>query len=181
MDVIYLWRFRKDASSLFERLLGPHLKIIYKFAYRFTGQRQDAEDLVQDLLLKLYPHREEMQKIDMLAPWLIRILYRLFIDAIRRQKRFSIHLMKDDHAIYDNCASSLTGPPEVANAVLNLEAIDAALQRLSEVHRMTILLHDVEGYSFHEINRLTGIAVGTIKSRHSPARKKLCEIIGFRE
>ena len=181
MDVIYFWPLGKDASALFEKLFGPHLKSIYRLAYRVTGQREDAEDLVQDLLLKLYPHLEEIQKIDRLAPWLVRILYRLFIDKKRRQKRSSLYLKKDDRVICDNCACSLTAPPEVANAMLILEAINTALQKLSEDHRMTILLHDVEGYSFQEINQITGIAVGTIKSRHSRARKQLREIIYCRE
>ena len=60
--------FRSGPHNQFEQLVEPHLERLYKYAYRLTGQRDEAEDLVQDLLVKLYPRLEEMKQIDKLGP-----------------------------------------------------------------------------------------------------------------
>jgi len=181
MGMINLWPFSKDSHAQFEELVSPHMNNLYKLAYRLTGQRDNAEDLVQDLLLKVYPRLEEMQGIEKLAAWLSRVLYRLFIDQYRRQQRSPIHLMSDENVIYNTHASNMAGPSDVANAELTQELINAALAQLSVDRRILIMLHDVEGHSLQEINEITGIPVGTIKSRLSRARNKLRKIIQTRE
>ena len=181
MGIINIWPFRKDSHARFEALVSPHMNNLYKLAYRLTGQRDYAEDLVQDLLLKVYPRLKEMQGIEKLAAWLSRVLYRMFIDQYRRQQRSPIHLMSDEDVIYDTHASNMAGPSEVANAALTQELINNALEQLSEDRRILIMLHDVEEYSLQEINEMTDITVGTIKSRLSRARNKLRKIIQNRE
>ena len=181
MGIINIWPFRKDSHDQFEKLVSPHFNNLYKLAYRLTGQRDNAEDLVQDLLLKIYPRLEEMQGIEKLAAWLSRVLYRLFIDQYRRQQRSPITLMNDEDVIYDTHASNMAGPSDVANSELTQELINSALEQLHEDRRILIMLHDVEGYNLQEINDMTGIPVGTIKSRLSRARNKLRKIIQTRE
>jgi RNA polymerase sigma-70 factor (ECF subfamily) len=181
MGIKNIWPFRKNTHARFETLVSPHMNNLYKLAYRLTGQRDYAEDLVQDLLLKVYPRLEEMQGIEKLAAWLSRVLYRLFIDQYRRQKRSPIHLMSDEAVIYDTHASNMAGPSEVANTALTQKLINTALEQLSVDRRALIMLHDVEDYSLQEINEMTGIPIGTIKSRLSRARNKLREIIQIRE
>ena len=181
MGIINLWPFRKDSHAQFEELVSPHMNNLYKLAYRLTGQRDNAEDLVQDLLLKIYPRRQEMQGIAKLAAWLSRVLYRLFIDQYRKQQRSPINLMSDENVIYNTHASDMAGPSDVATAELTQDLINTALAQLSEDRRVLIMLHDVEGYNLQEINDMTGIPVGTIKSRLSRARNKLRKIIQTRE
>jgi len=176
-----VWPFRKDSHTQFEQLVRPHLKRLYSLAYRYTGQRDDAEDLVQDLLLKLYPRLEEMQQIDKLAPWLARVLYRQFIDQYRRKQRSPINYMDDEEAIYETQASDVAEPAEVVNSELTQDMLNNALNQLNEDQRTLIMLHDVEGYSLQEINKITDVPVGTLKSRHSRARSKLREIIRIME
>ena len=62
--------------------MQPHLEAMYRFAYRLAGQQQDAEDLVQDVVLKLYPRLSELESVEQLRPWLNRVLYRHFIDCL---------------------------------------------------------------------------------------------------
>ena len=181
MGIINIWPFRKDSHAQFEKLVSPHFNNLYKLAYRLTGQRDNAEDLVQDLLLKIYPRLEEIQGIDKLAAWLSRVLYRLFIDQYRQQQRSPINFMSDENVIYDTHASNIAGPSDVASAELIQELINSALEQLNEDRRILIMLHDVEGYNLQEINDMTGIPVGTIKSRLSRARNKLRKIIQTRE
>ncbi len=172
-----LWPFRKDPHVQFEALLSPHLDKLYRLAYRLSGQRDTAEDLVQELLLKVYPRLDEMQQIEQLAPWLSKILYRQFIDQYRRQKRSPLDYTDDDKTLYDSSASNALDPAEVSNNDLIATLLDQALNRLNEDQRSLVMLHDAEGYTLQEISELLEIPVGTIKSRLSRARSQLREIL----
>ena len=177
MGIGNVWPFNKDPHAQFEALVRPHLKHLYHLAYRFTGQRDDAEDLVQDLLLKLFPRLEEMQAIEKLGPWLSRILYRQFVDLHRKQQRSPIHLIDNEEAVYETHASDMAGPSDTVNAELTQNILNQALEHLTDDQRALVMLHDVEGYSLQEINQIMDIPVGTIKSRLSRSRAKLREIL----
>ncbi|MCK4710596.1 MAG: RNA polymerase sigma factor [Gammaproteobacteria bacterium] len=181
MGITNLWPFKQDSHSQFESLIRPHLKQLYNLAFRYTGKRDDAEDLVQDLLLKLFPRLDEMKAIEKLSPWLRRILYRQFIDQLRRQQRSPIDFMDEDNSEFEIHASHTVEPSEVANTELTRELINMALNKLQENRRRLVLLHDVEGYSLQEISEMIDIPVGTIKSRLSRARSNLREIINKME
>jgi len=176
-----LLSLKRDPHTQFETLIRPHLKKLYNLAYRLTGQRDDAEDLVQDLLLKVFPRLEEMQSIEKLSPWLSRILYRQFIDSVRRKKRSPVQYIDNEEAVYETHASESAGPQDVVNAELTQDYLIEALNKLNEDQRVLIMLHDVEGYNLQEINEMTEMPVGTIKSRLSRARKKLREIVHIME
>lgn len=172
-----LWPFRKDPHVQFEALLSPHLDKLYRLAYRLSGQRDTAEDLVQELLLKVYPRLEEMQQIEQLTPWLSKILYRQFIDQYRRQKRSLLDYTDDEKTLYDSSDSNALDPLEVSNNSLIATLLEQALNRLNEDQRSLVILHDAEGYTLQEISELLEIPVGTIKSRLSRARSRLREIL----
>ena len=137
--------------------------------------------LIQDLLLKLYPRLEEMKGIEKLGAWMARILYRMYIDRIRRDKRSPIQLIENEEAVYETYESTQPGPLEEVDSSLTLTIINEALHRLSDDHRLLIILHDVEGHNLQEIHEITGLPLGTIKSRISRARSKLREIISKKE
>lgn len=176
-----MWPFNKDSHTQFEHLLKPHLNRLYQLAYRYLGDRDDAEDLVQDLLLKLYPRLEEMQQIEKLGPWLSRVLYRLFIDQYRRDIRSPIDFTDEEDSIYRIHASHDPLPEDIVNNMSTHELLTTALDELKEEYRVLILLHDVEGYNLQEIEEMTGITIGTLKSRLSRSRKKLRKIINAME
>lgn len=181
MGILNFRLFRNDTHYQFEQLVSPHLNKLYKLAFRLTVNRDDAEDLVQDLLIKVYPRLEEMQKIEKLPAWLSRILYRLFIDKVRRDKRSPIELIGDNEAIYETRSSEGNDPSDIVNAEFNQKMLIAILQKLKEEQRILIMLHDVEGYSLQEIHEITGIEIGTIKSRLSRSRKKMREMLKKRD
>lgn len=172
-----LWPFRKDPHAQFEALLSPHLDKLYRLAYRLSGQRDTAEDLVQELLLKVYPRLDEMQQIEQLAPWLSKVLYRQFIDQYRRQKRSPLDYTDEEQTLYDNAASNNPGPAEASNNSLAATLLSQALHKLNEDQRNLVMLHDVEGYTLQEISELQEIPVGTLKSRLSRARSRLREML----
>jgi RNA polymerase sigma-70 factor (ECF subfamily) len=173
MGIKNVWPFRRDSHDQFERLLQPHLKQLYRLAYRFTGQRDDAEDLVQDLLLKLYPRMEEIESLDKPGPWLARVLYRQYIDRVRRQQRSPVLAMDDEEAVYETHASQEAQPAQVVETQIHNQMLQQALAQLNEDQRIAVMLHDVEGYSLQEIEQILDVSQGTLKSRLSRARAKL--------
>ena len=177
MGLSNYWPFKQDIHAQFEQLMRPQLRPLYNLAFRYSGNKEDAEDLVQDLVVKLFPRLQEMQKIDKLSPWLSKILYRQFVDNFRRHQRSPIDFMDEEQTVYETHASNAMGPEEVVNTELTRELINVALAKLSENYRLLILLHDVEGYSIAEISGITDMPEGTIKSGLSRARVKLRKFV----
>jgi len=178
MSIIEFWNARKDPHQQFELLLRPHLKPMYRLAYRLTGKPEDAEDLVQDVLLKLFPRLDEMKTIEKLSPWLSRVLYRQFVDKYRQQQRQALNLADEDieeEQLAD--PETILGPEGMANSDITLDLISQAMAKLNEDQRQLILLHDVEGYSLPELQDMLDVPLGTLKSRLSRARGQLRESI----
>lgn len=177
MAIIKLRSLWQSEHEQFEELLQPHLQQLYKLAYRFTGQRADAEDLVQDVVLKLYPRLQEMQKIEQLGPWLARVLYRHFIDRVRSKQRSPLYLVDKDESVLDEHKDEMPDPAENVEAVLLQNRLQGALNQLNEDQRALMILHDVEGYTLNEIHNMLDVSVGTLKSRLHRARSRLRELL----
>lgn len=157
--------------------MRPHLKYLYRLAYRLTGQQHAAEDLVQEVMLKLFPRLEEIEKIEKLSPWLSKVLYRVFIDQLRKDKRSPVDLIGDDESIYETQPGKEQQPAEVTESEILQKKIQYAVTHLNEDQRILIMLHDVEGYSLLEIQQIQDVPLGTLKSRLNRARTKLREIL----
>ncbi len=173
--------FRPSRSKRFERLVQPHLQGMYRFAFRLAGQQQDAEDLVQDVVVKLYPRLEELEAVDQLRPWLNRVLYRHFIDQVRRKGRQSDRPISEvadpeQQAGYLDAFASDT--PEMGEQ-LDLARLGPQLARvlesLSPDQRTLIMLHDVDGWRQEDIAEVLDVPIGTIKSRLHRCRAALRE------
>lgn len=166
-------------QALFERLLGPHLDRLYGLAWRLAGNRTDAEDLFQDLLVKAYTKLDTLAGIEEPAPWLSRVMYNLFIDRQRQIKRRRLRTVEEGALPGDGLAQFAGSDDPVADRqrLERLERLDTALRQLSDEHRLVVLLHDTDGYKIGEIQALTGLPTGTIKSRLHRARARLREIL----
>jgi RNA polymerase sigma-70 factor (ECF subfamily) len=169
---------RDDGSDRFDALLEPHLARLYRLAYRLSGDVADAEDLVQEVLIKAYGRRDELTSIDALGPWLGRVLYNRFIDEARGHRRKRLRTVSLDTGTQaPEPASSAPEPDEAADAQLDIKRLQAALAALSLDHRTVLLMHDSEGYKLEEIQRITSIPVGTLKSRLHRARARLRDLL----
>lgn len=175
--------FNNDqVETHFEKLLRPQLTWLYRISYRFTGNKADAEDLVQDLLVKLYPRRDELDSVENLRPWLVRVLYRLFLDNERRQKRSPLRLLKrrpkdDAEDPLEQISGSGPDPEQYTGGRILSERIERALNMLCRDHRAIITLHDMEGYRLSELETLLEVPMGTLKSRLHRGRATLRKIL----
>ena len=157
----------------FAELIGPHLPQLYRLAYRLTRTVADAEDLLQDVLVTLYERRGELDSIDSLSIWASRVLYNRFVDQARRYAR---RRMESLTARAD--LEPATGPGANADDVLDIRRVQTAIEQLSREHREVLLLHDAEDYKLIEIQQITGVPVGTLKSRLHRARARLRGLLG---
>ena len=177
MRNILPFRVRRETLPDFETLVHPHLDHLYRLAYRFCGHRQDAEDLVQDLLVKLYPRHAEITKVEKLRPWLVTILYRMFIDGTRRKARSRLELIDDETKFYESIASTDERPEQSLAREQRMVQIQAAFERLSDNHRTLLTLHDIEGYRLAELEEMLAVPLGTLKSRIHRARARMRELL----
>lgn len=176
---------RRRTQTDFERLVRPHLDHLYKLAYRFTGTADRAEDLLQELLVKLYSRRNELAKVQLLRPWMVRVMYRLFIDQTRRESRAPYIALADsdfaggeeDGDPYADVADPTPGPDIEFELNLDRERLMRAWQELSPEHRAVLALHEVEGHTLEELETLLDINRGTAKSRLHRARARLARLL----
>lgn len=155
----------------FERTIAPHMDALERMALRLTGNQSDADDLVQDVLTNLYARRHSIEEVDDLQPWLLRVLYRRFVERSRRESPQRDATKETERA--EETESEGETPDAVFERMLTAERIQRALDRLSDSHRHLILMHDVEGYSLPEIATIMDVPEGTLKSRLHRARGNL--------
>lgn len=175
--IINMFRGRSGKKDLFHALLRPHIDVLYRMAYRWTQSQADAEDLVQDILVRLAHRVDEMQQIDSLRPWLIKILYRRFIDLYRRHQNSPVeheheHWQPDEAEL----GSRIEQAADNRNDIRQLEMQQTLLVAMAELEsgqRDVVLLHDMEGYTALEVANILEISVGTVKSRLHRSREKL--------
>lgn len=180
---ISLFSRAKGNGPSFEELLAPHVEPLYRLAFRFCGSQHEAEELVQDLLVKLYPKYKELMQIEKLRPWLARALRNHFIDQLRQQQRSPI-----EYGIDPNNEHNLEEVPEsqvchdsdpyrqLARTQLQGQIL-AAMESLNEEQKSLIMMHDMESYTLAEIAEILDTPIGTLKSRLHRSRARLREIL----
>jgi RNA polymerase sigma factor (sigma-70 family) len=179
-------RSASAAAKEFDRLIRPHVRALYRSAYRWTGNIERAEDLVQELLVRLFPKLDELRTIDQVRPWTLRVMYRIFVDQVRRERsspvEFGHHPSSDEE---DNEDSPFVDPQgDTATTVerqLTQERILSVWGNLPEEHRVVLSMHDIEGYSLVDISQITDTPLGTLKSRLHRGRAKLRDLLGTSE
>jgi len=174
--------FTRTNASEFELLVMPHLPGLYRLAYRFTGKREDAEDLVQDLLVKVYPRRHELDGGGQVRAWLAKVLYRMFVDQWRGRQVTPVYLVHDVESgaegdPLDKVAAEQDSLDHSVFCTQRQRYLLAALERLSEDHRAILILHDVEGYCLSELEPILELPLGTLKSRLHRARANLRAVL----
>ncbi|MEH0108140.1 RNA polymerase sigma factor SigE [Tersicoccus sp. MR15.9] len=159
-------------------LVREHSPRVYRLAYRLTGNRQDAEDLVQETFIRVFRSLATFQP-GSLTGWMHRITTNLFLDSARRRSRTRTETLGDDGA--DRLPSSEPGPERSFEfSHLDLD-VQAALDQLSPSFRAAVVLSDLEGYSYDEVADALGLKLGTVRSRIHRGRAKLRVALAHRD
>lgn len=175
-----MWYKNKKENIEFKALINPYMTHINQLAFRFTGNKHDAEDLIQDVLLKIYPDYHLLQKQNGLKSWLSRVLYNAYIDQWRKNKNNPIctisnlnHFDQDDERFFNENICNNLCPEELTNLSQQQQMLTRLLFELKNEHRIVIIMHDVEGNTLPELSVILGVPLGTLKSRLHRARLKL--------
>jgi len=171
-DEVLVDRARAGEPAAQEELFRRHSGIAYRVAYRLLGHEQDAQDAVQDGLMKALRHLEDFDGRSGFRTWLLRIVTNAALDSGRKRKRRPTMRIDDaetggtEHAIHEDPALGLhRGDLK--------RALNAALDRLTPTLRMTFVLFAEGEMSYKDIAALQEIPVGTVMSRLHQARQKL--------
>lgn len=163
----------------FETLLRPHFDALYAAACRITLSPADAEDLVQDVVLKAFEKLDELETIEFPRAWLMKVMYNKFIDQLRSSKRSPVDQAATgiDSEEPDDHERSDWLPEEMLEREIRITRILMAMKRLDKESATLVALRDIEGLSIAELEQMTGSPSGTIKSKLHRGRARLGRIL----
>ena len=166
-------------NNIFEDEFMPHLKSIYNFAFRLTGEEEDAKDLVQDTYLKAYRFIHSFQKGTNAKAWLFKILKNSFINEYRKKSKIPTQIDYQELENYYNSKSvdkkiTIDLRSEMVQNKIGDE-VTHAINALPVNFRMVIILHDLEGFTYEEMAKILDIPIGTVRSRLHRTRNILKE------
>ena len=175
---------RSGNQLAFRQLVEKYQRKIYAMALSVTRDPDDARDVVQDAFVKAYRNLASFQGQSAFYTWLYRIAMNLCIDRTRHSKRaskleFDEAVERDDEAGDSGISPQRLGfDPARALADREIrERVNAALEKLSPIHRSVLVLREVEGLAYKEIAEVMECSEGTVMSRLFHARKKMQEML----
>lgn len=184
-DAGLIARCQKADIAAFNEIVARYKGKIYNYLYRMTGSADDAEDLTQEVFVRMYTNIGSFRAEASLSTWLFRIAGNLSVDAFRRGKKERGLVQSLDAPATNEDGEELAATRDVADWSREPTALFArkelsgeiqkALQKLPPKLRSAVVLHDIEGLAYEEIAQSERIPLGTVKSRIFNARVALRE------
>ncbi len=165
------------AAPAWEDVVREHGDRVYRLAYRLTGNRHDAEDLTQEVFVRVFRSLSQYTP-GTFEGWLHRITTNLFLDGVRRKARIRFDALPDDAG--ERLAGREPGPAQAYDDATYDADVQAALDRLPAEFRAAVVLCDIEGLSYEEIADVLGVKLGTVRSRIHRGRAQLREALAHR-
>jgi len=164
---------RREVSSSLREQLVAEIGSLRAFAVSLCGDKERADDLVQETLFKAWNHLDSFKEGTNLKAWLFTILRNTYFSERRKQRRE----VEDADGAY--AARLATQPAQHGH--MEMQDFRAALSQLPDDQREALVLVGAAGFSYEEAAEISGCAVGTIKSRVNRARNRLADALGFEE
>lgn len=171
-DEELLERHRAGDRRAFDELVRRHEDRIFALALKMTGQRADALDATQEAFVAAFKRAASFRGDAAFGTWLYRIAINACTDLLRRRARSPV---AGEHEPAEQPRPDRPGLDELVGLRLELEQ---ALAALSPEYREAVCLFDLGGVPYEEIARITGVSLGTVKSRISRGRRRLAELLG---
>lgn len=161
----------------FDDEIIPHMDALYNFALRLTSDPNDAEDLVQDTIVKAYRFFSSYEKGTNAKAWMFRILKNSFINNYRKTSKKPSQVDYDEvSSYYESIRADSTETSDLESLMFREmmdDDLSEALSHLPEDFRTVVLLCDVDGYTYEEIANMLDVPIGTIRSRLHRGRNLL--------
>jgi RNA polymerase sigma-70 factor (ECF subfamily) len=163
----------------FENRVLPSKNKLFRFAFRLLGSSEEAKDVVQDVMIRVWNGREQMDNIENMEAWCMRITKNLSLDRIRMQQRRQTDSIQEGFEI----RQEILTPHERTEIHENMQRINELIAALPEKQRQVIHLRDVEGYSYNEICEILELDMNQVKVNlfraRTTVREKLVKINAY--
>ncbi|HBN82685.1 MAG TPA: RNA polymerase subunit sigma-24 [Clostridiales bacterium] len=181
-EKVLLTKARKGDANAFEMLIMEHERKAYNIAYRFLKNPEDAEDITQEAFLRAFRNIKKFKGQSSFSTWLYRIINNTCIDFVRSKQNKNVDSI-DKTIRYEGEELELQIPSDENDPVETVETIEISelmksmLDQLPDDQKMALVLRDIQGFSYQEIVDITGVGMGTVKSRINRGRIALKELI----
>jgi RNA polymerase sigma-70 factor (ECF subfamily) len=169
----------RPEKNVFAELIRRYQSHVEKVLYHLAPDWSDRADLAQEVWIRVYRNVRRLQEPSKFRGWLSRIATNLFYDELRKRKRVNPPLSldaprnMDDGEMEWEIPADNPGPAEDLATREFYDQLREAIADLPEVFRTTIVLREIEGMAYEEIAEITGVSLGTVKSRIARARQRL--------
>lgn len=186
-DVDLVRRVARRDDAAFEQLVERYQHRIFSFCARMLGDRQEAEDVAQDVFITLYKNAGEFRGESQFSTWLFRIAKNQTLNRIKYLERRGRSKRRSLDELADDGPGALPDPREVSpdDRIADQQTatlVQEAIETLADDHRAVVVLRDMEDLSYEEISEITGLPIGTVKSRihrgRSALARRLMRIFG---
>ena len=175
-DETLLNKFLDGDISAFEEIVARYQKPVINFIYRMIGDFHEAEDLAQNVFIKLYKRADTFKGSSRLSTWLFSIAVNLCIDKKRVESRREFVSLDDE--VIEIQSDSISPDTRAENSEI-AQFIEEAILSLDEEKRAAIVMREYHSMSYEKIARSLGCSVGSVKSRLHKARKQLRSKLAF--
>lgn len=165
-----------DEESL-EILIKQYLKPIYSFVYHYLGNVSDAEDVAQEVFVKMWRNLKKFDGQKKFKTWIFTIAKNTCLDYFRKKKIVPMFLLEDDDNKIDNLIDLSSQPNKIVEQLDAQQKITPVLDKLSAKHRLVLNLYYQDQLNFREIGKKLNESINTIKSRYRRALNILRKII----
>ncbi|RKD28000.1 RNA polymerase sigma-70 factor, ECF subfamily [Caminicella sporogenes DSM 14501] len=173
---------KKGDVESFEKLIEKYQVIAFNIAYRLIGNVEDAKDVTQEALIKVYKFLKNFKGESSFSTWLYKIVMNTCLDMIRKNNK--IHTISLDKPIENkngNYNFELSDNKNVLDEKIEqdekIKIIQRAIKKLPEKYRVVLVLRDLQDFSYSDISDIINCPVGTVKSRINRGRMQLKEIL----
>jgi len=156
---------------MFESRVLPVKNKLFRFAFRLLGSSEEAKDVVQEVFIKVWNGRDQMESIDNMEAWCMRITRNLSLDKIRARQRKATDPLEGSFDIQNDTRT----PYEAAENNENMQRINQLIASLPEKQRQVMHLRDIEGYSYNEICEILELDMNQVKVNLFRARNAVRE------
>ena len=167
---------RRGDGRAFSMLIENHERFVFNVVYRITGNAEDARDVSQEAFIKAFKNFESYDESSAFSTWLYRIAVNTAIDYIRKRKKEN-SISFEDYIVDEKNQKGDSGIEEKVISKEGVKNIISAVNMLDDEFKTVIVLRDMEGMDYKEISDITGLPLGTVKSRLSRGRGKLRQMI----
>jgi RNA polymerase sigma-70 factor, ECF subfamily len=185
-DSAVVGAFLEGEERAFQELVERYQTRLLNFVYRTIGDRERAEDLVQEVFIRVYRHLHRFDRTKKFSTWIYTIASNLAKNELRNRSRNPLVLFQAIRQVWQDDDRPLqfedtsARPDDLFRRRHLRSLIEEAVAKLPEHHRQVFVLRELEGKSYEEIAEITDCNLGTVKSRLNRARNSFAELIGPR-